>query len=150
MDKSKIIIDAPKGRSPIIHHAERILAVMCTTILWVIVLRHIYQQIFTGYNAILWGLTAFVLKITAVVYLIILLWQEYNLRMFGERERRKIRKPLTAQELEQMLGITNAEFEALHNSKIVDLSVVDDKYNYCLSDDQKIEVNIHKITGGKK
>lgn len=150
MDKNKIIIDAPQGRSPFINYAEKFLAIVCTAVLWVVVLWHVYQQIFTGYAALLWGLIVFVLKITLGVYLIILLWQEYNLHMFGDKERRKLRKPLSAQELEAMLGITNAQFNVLHQAKRVDLSVSDDNYSYCLNDNQKIEVKIHKLTGGRK
>ena len=113
-----------------------ILAVL-TLALWLASGFHVQEQVLAdAYIKRSWGMLFTVGWVALAAFLIMLIWQQYNLRVFGKRTRRQFPPPVGPAEVAKMLKISEDTVVHAQSLRIGVFYVEDGKRILC--DDEKM------------
>ena len=113
-----------------------ILAVL-TLVLWLASGFHVQEQVLAdAYIKRSWGMLFTVGWVALAAFLIMLIWQQYNLRVFGKRTRRQFPPPVGPAEVAKMLKISEDTVVHAQSLRIGVFYVEDGKRILC--DDEKM------------
>ena len=113
-----------------------ILAVL-TLALWLASGFHVQEQVLAdAYIKRSWGMLFTVGWVALAAFLIMLIWQQYNLRVFGKRTRRQFPPPVGPAEVAKMLKISEDTVVHAQELRIGVFYVEDGKRILC--DDEKM------------
>ena len=113
-----------------------ILAVL-TLALWLASGFHVQEQVLAdAYIKRSWGMLFTVGWVALAAFLIMLMWQQYNLRVFGKRTRRQFPPPVGPAEVAKMLKISEDTVVHAQSLRIGVFYVEDGKRILC--DDEKM------------
>ncbi len=99
-----------------------IFAVLLTIALWGFSGIYLYERLFTPeYMQKTTEMFVFLVIVAFAAFVIMFLWQQYNLRMFGKKDRRAFPAPVPDEHLATMYNTTMEEIHILRSAKIVSL-----------------------------
>lgn len=121
-----------------------ILAVL-TLALWIASGFHVQEQVLAdAYIKRSWGMLFTVGWVALAAFLIMLVWQQYNLRVFGKRTRRQFPPPIGPAEVARMLQISEETVIYAQELRIGVFHVEDGKRILC--DDEFVCTSLESVT----
>ena len=125
-----------------------ILAVL-TLALWIASGFHVQEQVLAdAYIKRSWGMLFTVGWVALAAFLIMLVWQQYNLRVFGKRTRRQFPPPVGPAEVARMLQISEEAVVHAQSLRIGVFYVKDGKRVLC--DDENVCMSLETENTGIK
>lgn len=128
------IINNEKSRNKFIVLIEKLIRIVCTLVLWYFILLHIFEVLVLNHYEKTIQTFEFLGIISLVVFLILFLWQHYNLYMFGSLERRKPRGAATKEHVANRFSISEDSLSKLQDSSRLNVRKVDFASSYYSSD----------------
>ena len=146
----------PKGQRTLEEMLKFILTVIFILILAVLTLAlwlasgfHVQEQVLAdAYIKRSWGMLFTVGWVALAAFLIMLVWQQYNLRVFGKRTRRQFPPPVGPAEVARMLQISEEIVVHAQSLRIGVFYIEDGKRILC--DDEKFCMSLEAENVEKK
>lgn len=139
--KPQPIIDAGAERSTLRKTVERTLAIIGTTLMWLVLLYFVYEQLFIENEARavvavdLIGVTA------ALVALVAGGWQLYNWLLYRGADRRRAIKPHSPAKIGALYGISADDMAIIGEERqITTIRYADGKYYFVVAGHEPIEI----------
>ena len=116
-----LIINNNKSRNKFIVILETLIRVVLTALLWYFLLRHIFEMlVFNNYVKTI-QIFKFLGIISLIAFIILFVWQSYNLHLFGSLDRRKARSAATNEDLANRFGIAQENLDKLGTARSLSL-----------------------------
>lgn len=145
------IINNEKHRNPFMVFLEKSIMVICTLFLWYFLARHVFTKLVTENSVKTIETFKFLGLVAVIIFLILAIWQEYNIYMYRSATRRKYRCEANDDFVAEKFHIDVYELYKLRQAKYLEVRR-DNKISYYANQDiiQEISMNIHaNKTGGK-
>lgn len=119
---------------------EKIVQFIFTAVLWYFVLKYMFMVLVVGNYDSTIAEFEFLGIISLVIFIIMLLWQSYNIYMFGSKERRKSRGEATPEDVAARFNITLDKVQKLCSARYVNLKQMDNVSFYYSADSFEGEI----------
>lgn len=125
---------------------------LCTTFLWYFLARHVFNKLVIENYVKTIEATKFLGIVAFIIFLILAIWQEYNIYMYRSANRRKSRGEATDAFVSAKFHIDVNELYQLRQAKYLDVRRGANKTSYYSGQNitQEISMNIHANKTGDK
>lgn len=136
------IINNEKHRNSLVVFLEKLLMIICTAFLWYFLLRHIFNKLVIENYQKTVDVLIFLGIVTIIIFLVILLWQEYNIYMYRKADRRKNRGTATDSFVAAKFHIAAEKLPELKRARYLQVRK-ENSISYYSGDGLHDEVNMH-------
>lgn len=111
------IINNERHRNKFVVAIEKLIMFVCTLLLWYFLLRHIFNKLLVENYVKTIEILFFLALVALGIFLLLLLWQEYNIHMYRKSDRRKSRGLATDELVAVKFHIDASSLPALRRAK---------------------------------
>ena len=110
------IINNEQHRNKLAVWVEKLIMLVCTALLWYFALRYIFTELVVDNYQKTLDTFVFLGIVSGIIFLVILLWQEYNIYMYRKADRRKSRGLATDSFVAAKFHIASEHLPALRSA----------------------------------